>query len=72
MMEAIQNTMRPFKDVTVIMSSEHTSTASLIRSLHITPMNGCRSNTEYDNTAHHEMRMTMLHDLEKRYNSLEL
>ena len=68
LIEALRDTLAPFKTVTLVMSSESSSTASLIRPLHKQLMAICVDDSkDYYDSSLNEMKMTIHNDLDTRY-----
>ena len=67
LIESLRDLLKPFKDVTVVMSSESSSSISLIRPLIKQLMENCdNSKVEEMPAPLHEMRQTIYNDLETR------
>lgn len=67
LMQQISSLLKPFKDVTKIMSSEHSASISLIRPLLSQLVEITKPVTDIDATVIHEAKAAMHHDLEQRY-----
>lgn len=67
-LERMKNMLLPFKEVTTIISTESSSSVSLIRPLLHKLLQCCKPDTDLDDPAVvHEARATLYHDLELRY-----
>lgn len=65
-MEEIIEVVKPFKDTTQIMSTETSSSISLIRPLFHEMLEATKPMPDIDRNIIHEMKASMFHDLETR------
>ena len=65
-MEQLCQLLKPFKDVTVIMSTETSSSISLIRPLLHQLIENVKPTPDVDPTIIHQMKAAIYHDLETR------
>lgn len=72
-METLRDLLKPFKEATVVMSTETSSSISLIRPLMKKLLSLCNNHGVGEMPAAlHEMRQIMYNDLEARYENLNL
>lgn len=65
-LEEIVTLLKPFKEVTVMMSTEQSSTISLIRPILIQLMEVCKPVPNVDSTIIHTAKAAIYHDMETR------